>query len=108
MSLDEINVAQYKREGYGHFRKINDRWCKLHYLISCRDCGTLCSKKQRQTYMTPFELEENNFLQISPAFKLVGAIKYRCVYCYSIVKMLNQLQRSKFEPITIHEAERLE
>jgi len=101
MSLDEVNVAQYKREGYNHFKKIDDRWCKLHQLRSCIDCGTLCSNKQRQTYMTPFELEENGFLQISPAFKLTGAIKFRCVYCYSIVKMSNPLQRSKFEPITI-------
>ena len=108
MSLDEVNVVQYKRQGYHHFKKIDSRWCRLHHLIPCMDCGTLCSKKQRQTYMTPFELEENRFLQISPAFKLTGAVQGRCVYCFSIVRMISLLDRSKFEHITIHEAERPE
>ena len=108
MSLDEVNVVQYKKAGYNHFRKIDDRWCRLHHLIRCIDCDDLCSNKTRMTYMTPFELEKNNFLQISPAFKLVGAIKHRCLYCYSIDAMLNQLHHSKFEHITIHEAERPE
>ena len=108
MSLDKVNVVKYKRAGFSHFRKIDDRWSKLHELITCMDCQILCSNKQRQTYMTPYELEENNFLQISPAFKLVGAIMSRCVYCYSIAVMAGKLSRSKFEPITIYESERPE